>query len=329
MNVEEYNNVLQEKSDALKIPLDYFFDIEFSPYVDEYLKFFEFYRDALDTHSYYGITPSFLFFANDNRVNARATFSGSYYIISINSGTLVWLIQNLQQNEDFKKDVKLFEILAKGLDTEINNLMYQSACHYTFYHEMAHLVQKSKYIDSSLGENPKELKEFDFQRHVLEYDADVFSSLCIGAHIMQYVEKIFGANYGLIVLESVLALVSCSIIIYLLSFGANDEDMYFKDKTHPHPIVRLTYIVFTISSYCNQNLQAQKKTFKINEGEVFKKSLELSELIEAKIFDSSKIATYKKVASKERTKIIEYIKEIRTLSDHNQELAVNKWNALH
>ena len=51
--------------------------------------------------------------------------------------------------------------------------MYQIATQFTFYHEQAHLIQKSVELKSMIFENYSDASEqFSLEHHVLEIDAD-------------------------------------------------------------------------------------------------------------------------------------------------------------
>ncbi|MBK8404767.1 MAG: hypothetical protein IPL25_11960 [Saprospiraceae bacterium] len=51
------------------------------------------------------------------------------------------------------------------------------------------MIQKSDGLNLSLNEDLDRNISFDFQRHVLEFDADLFSAMNLGAHIYQYFEN--------------------------------------------------------------------------------------------------------------------------------------------
>jgi len=218
MTLEEYRKNIVEIINKVGMHHALFSDLEGLDNELEFLKFFEFYSETLEQNHDYGIAPTFLFFGNSDTLNARASRSpNNEYLLGINRGTINWLIDNFKSNNTLVSDnnILLFNILAPHLDTPINNLMYQAGCHYTFYHEMAHLIQKSDYLELNMEENPQPIEVFDFNRHLLEIDADTFSALCLGTHIMQYSEKVFGENASKLLVEALIILFSIPIILYL------------------------------------------------------------------------------------------------------------------
>ncbi len=328
MTLCDYQNNLEELKNIIDVPKNDYFDFEFSPYNDEFLKIYKFYTEALSTHSYYGIEPAYLYFNTKTTKNAKATKHDGNYIVTINMGTIAWLILNFRDNSRLESEgsIRLFKLLAPVLDTSITNLMFQTALHFTFYHEMAHLVQKSEYLESSLDEIPREIEEFDSKRHILELDADEFGALCIGAHINQYAENVFGESLDQIKFESLVVLFCTPIIFYLLSFESHHDDIYFEEKTHPHPIIRLTYVILTISHYCNQSLEKENKGFSIDVKEITKHAISICDELESNFLETKNTNRYMNLASENREDIKNYIKTYYDLRNGDADLAVYKWN---
>lgn len=233
------------------------FDYELSPYRGEFDDMFSFYQNTLDRDSKYGITPGIFFFNNNLDVNAYAKKTLSkYYVISINKGTIGTLINMFMERSDslstvLDEDFLNFEQL---LDTSIGMLMYQNAVHFTFYHEEAHLIQKSKLLENTIYEDTQANGNYSIEKHILEIDADEFSSLSIGAHIFQYAETTFGEKITVNQWEKLIIIACSSAFLYILSLNSNkDQNIYYHEKSHPHPVIRITWIVHTIVGYCVRN----------------------------------------------------------------------------
>ena len=331
MNIEAYRAKIKQLSITLGLPINEFFDFEFSPFKSEFLGIFTFYTETLRDNHYYGIEPAFLYFNNYKSVNAKAGYFNGNYVITINMGTVFWLISNFKRNELLKKSsgsIRLFKILEPKLDTSINMLMYQTGCHFTFYHEMAHLIQNSNLLEFHLEEKPNNKEEFSTEKHLLECDADEFSSLCIASHILQYSEKIFDTNLNQYVLEGIIALISVPVILYLMSFESNNNSIYFEENTHPHPVIRLTRIVLTIVNYCNQSLIIENKSYKINQFHIINIALDIAEQLKFAFSNINGVPEYRKMISANRKEIAAYLKKIDRLQNGNDSLAVSKWNLL-
>lgn len=305
------------------------FDVEYSPHKLEYLKFFNFYNETLQINGDYGITPAYLFFINSFSINARAQLSkNGYYLIGINMGTINWLINNFKLNDKLieESNIFLFNKLAPYTDIPINNLMYQAGCHFTFYHELAHLIQKSNYLELNLEENPETIGFFDINRHLIEIDADTFSALCLGTHIMQYSDKIFGLNASKPLIEAMIVLFSIPIILYLLSFEGNSENIYYKEKTHPHPAIRLTNFLMVLTHYCNGVIEGEDKGFTASQGDIFINAMAIAEELQEIFFSNNTVSNYREVISNNRKEIVSYMGQLVELNNKIKDTATNKWN---
>lgn len=322
--MDKYKNTIEEILKNTSIPKENIFDYEFSPYKDEFNLFFEFYFDILN-NNYYGINPALLFFKNEFSTNAAAGVENGYYIVSINMGTVNYLINKLKK-KDLLNDTHNDEFIEfeKLLDVSVNELMYQNAMHFTFYHEMAHLIQKSDLLKEFIFEQPNNEKEFSMNHHILELDADKFSSLSIGAHTFQYVKKIFGKELTNDKLEKTLILICSSVLFYILSFETNKCNLYYKEKTHPHPIIRISCIIVDIVGYVTECFK--EKEYIINVTNVMNKCLDFSNKISIKHFDDVHIENYKKTLSNEYLNVVKYLKEIEKAQHGNKSLSSHKWN---
>ncbi|MEF3078506.1 hypothetical protein [Winogradskyella poriferorum] len=296
---------------------------------DEFLEVFKFYKETLELNSDYGIIPNYLFFVDRDTINAMAGLSpNGNYLIGINRGTINWLINNFKFNDSLISDsnVLLFEKLEPFMNTSINNLMYQAGCHFTFYHEMAHLIQKSDYLGMNMQENPSPVENFDIGRHLMELDADTYSALCLGTHIMQYADRLFGDRVTKPLLEALIVLFSIPIIFYLLSFAGNRSAIYFKESTHPHPAIRLTNFLMVLTHYINGSLTSENKGFTANQGDMFIYAMDIAEELQGVFFNDLTVTEYRNVVTKNRLEVIAYMSELIEMNEGNTATATYKWN---
>ncbi|MFI0429213.1 hypothetical protein [Mariniflexile sp. HMF6888] len=329
MTLEEYKIKILEIQKALELNMCDFFDCEFSPQREEILEVFKFYNEALLNHSYYGIVPAYIYINNYTNVNAFATYyrDKQKYSVSINIGTIIWLIQTFKLNHCIvnNTNIRLFQIIEPNIDTSINNLMYQTALHYTFYHEMAHLIQNSTFLELNLEEIPRPDGYLE-RKHVLELDADEFSALCLGTHLLQYVEKIFDNRLNKPIMEGMLVLMCIPIMLYLTSFNSFDYEIYFEENTHPHPVIRLFVIVLTVVQYCNESLEKEDKGFTVDHKEIIYRSLALSSQVETICFNRDKISQFIINLRDNTAGVIDYVHKFEELRKKDASLSVNKWN---
>lgn len=329
MTLENYREYIAEIINTVGLHRNLFSDLEGLDNELEFLNVFKFYRDTLKLNCDYGIEPAFLFFINSDTLNAKATRSpNDEFLLGINRGTINWLIDNFKSNHRLITDnnILLFNNLTPYLDTPINNLMYQAGCHFTFYHEMAHLIQKSDYLNLSMEENPQPVEIFDLNRHLLEIDADTYSALCLGTHIMQYSEKIFGKNPSKLVVESLIILFSIPIILYLLSFSGNSLELYYRESTHPHPAIRLTNFIMVLTHYCNNVLDGKNSGFTANQGDMFISAMEIAEKLQKPFFGNETVTIYRKEITESRLGVIEYLSVLVEGNKNLTTTATHKWN---
>ena len=142
--------------------------------------------------------------------------------------------------------------------------MYQQATHFTIYHEIAHLIQKSKYLNSALYEFAAAEADFDYCRHLYELDADLFAALNIGSHILQYAKGTFGDGLKNEHVEKLIVIICSSSLFYFLFFQSDVKGMYYEEKTHPHPVIRVSLVIFHLVSYLQEVYQRDGKRFDLN-----------------------------------------------------------------
>lgn len=329
MTLQDYRTHIADIINTVGLHHQMFSDLEGLDNESEFINVFKFYKETLELNSDYGITPAFLFFVNSDAINGRALRSpNNEYLLGINRGTINWLIDNFKANHTLISDnnIALFNILATYLDTPINNLMYQAGCHFTFYHEMAHLIQQSDYLELTMEEDPQPIAEFDFDRHLLEIDADTYSALCLGTHIMQYSEKVFGVNASKVLVEALIILFSIPIILYLLSFEGNSLQLYYRESTHPHPAIRLTNFLMVLTHYCNGVLEGKDSGFTVSQGDMFLSAMGIAQKLQHPFFGREVVAEYREEITGNRLEVMEYLS---VLVETNRELtntATYKWN---
>lgn len=329
MTIENYRDKVRTIIEKVGLLPNFFSDIEGLENEQEFLKTFNFYIEILEANKDYGVEPFHLFFVNSDTINARATLTqNGHYLIGINKGTIDWLINKFKTNYTLisESNVFLFDKLTPYLNTSINDLMYQAGCHFTFYHELAHLIQKSEYLELSMEENPLTIESFDINRHLLEIDADTFSALCIGSHIIQFSKKIFGENISKPLLEAMLVLFSIPIILYILSFDGNSHNLYYREKTHPHPAIRLTNFIIVLTHYINGVLEVKDEGFTTNQGDIFINAMAIAEELQNTFFDTPTVTSYRENVTTNKSQVIKYLSYLVKLNNNLPSSAQHKWN---
>ncbi|MBN2836160.1 MAG: hypothetical protein JXR48_14470 [Candidatus Delongbacteria bacterium] len=167
------------------------YDFTDTPGEEEFRNNLDFCQEALERHKNYGIVPSTFYYRDNNSIDARAKKKNGHYLVGLNKGLLEFFDRcfiTVFTLSDIDEANKYVEIENKIPDS-IGVLMYQVTIHFTFYHELGHLIQ---FVEREEIENDESLAEetnFSLVTHSEELDADIFSSICVSTHIYQYFEK--------------------------------------------------------------------------------------------------------------------------------------------
>ncbi|MBK8490440.1 MAG: hypothetical protein IPL49_05905 [Saprospirales bacterium] len=330
MNTEQYKKKKEELVANLTINPDLVFEYDNSPYADEFDDIFSFYLEDLEYNSKYGIEPSIVFFNTNLSINAWATKYNGYYVISFNMGLIVGLIQMFKEKPGLldEKENKEFVDFEKLLDNPIYILMYQNAVHFTFYHEMAHLVQNSDLLENRILEHLDNSEGYSERRHLLELDADEFSSISIGAHVLQYAENMFGDKVTKRQFENLLIIACGSSFLYLLSFRSNQREIYYEKFSHPHPVVRVMWIIFSIAGYCSRSLEAKGINLGLDPKEIINRTFDFCGQISKHFFDYDPMSTFMDDLANDAMGIMAYLTKFQQLKENDKTLAVFKWNQI-
>lgn len=326
MTIKDYKYKVKEISLKLGFKENDFIDLEYTQNSEEYLEILKFYQKALGLKSFYGIKPAYIIINNNTSINAKAGRLDDSYVIIIYKGLIHYLMTSFKQNTQLDSgEIETLKILQPYLNTNISTLMYQTALHFTFYHEMAHLIQNTEGDDMQLEEKPQFSNDYNEEKHVLEIDADEFSSLCLSEHILQYHQRLFTKrNSG--TYEGLLIVILIPIVLYLLSFSSNKGSFYLKKGTHPHPIIRLMLITLTITDYCKKSLNNQGIKLEIDHLLVIENSLAIGQEIERRYLSTDNVNQLLGIIKGSLNDIMAYTESIRDISKHRTDLAVYKWN---
>ena len=295
------------------------YDFTSSPLSNIYESFYQFCQENLRNYcNDYEIQPSYIFFNEDTRVNAYATLKNETYIISINKGTIFELYNLFSNNHVFKNSEILQEYvkLQSCFDSPIETLMFQLSTQFTYYHELGHLIQKSPSLINGLNENYH--KDFALVKHLMEFDADLHAANNIAFHVLQYWNNFMPQCQSKENLERVIAISIASIFSYFtLLFQSFSKELYYYSNTHPHPLIRISYIVPTFIDVMNIH-------FEVNQKNVINKAFTIvDEILKINNFENLD-NTYKDRLFRELKNVHTYIKNLIDEADKLPFLAVNK-----
>lgn len=308
--------------------IDNIFDYSNDEYREDFAKLFYFGQGAFEKYNHYNIQPGTLVFNDTFELNARAGFVKDHYVIDYNMGTVWFTITNFKNRPDLLDlpRMKRFKNVDSVSDYPIHELWHQACVVYTYYHEFGHLIQKRSGLTNAewMNEENSLHNEYAQLQHVLEFDADVFSALCSGTHVLQYLDKWLDGK-TIEDYENFVGLMSGVLFIYLMSFPSMNRKLYFKEYSHPHPIIRITIITFLINDHVDQLLQKKiYKNIKIDKKNTLSIAFDVAEILAAELnlqFENFKIQ-YKDYSAK----IQSYIDELWDLMGELPNGAFNRWN---
>ncbi len=171
-----------------------------------------------------------------------------YFIIGVNMQTIHSLYQLFyEQNDTFETDeylTKTYGELNEMFDVPAGHLMFQMATLFTFYHERAHLIQKSPNLSLGFSEQLDDSiqKQSIIERHILELDADLDAAHQICFHLIDYWKKLNLEDQTQANIQKILSIGVSSIFSYFLKYFKEVVKVYYDQYTHPRTI-RITYIV--------------------------------------------------------------------------------------
>lgn len=257
-----YKAVTEELIKENVLPWNDIFDYQFAPLKAIYENYFEYCQEYLTKYCQnYEIQLARFYFRNGNSVNARADRKNGFFIIGVNSGT-IRETYNLfyDQNKIFDNDeqlVKEFTELSEMINIPLGFLMFQLSTLFTFHHELAHLVQKSPLLNIGLNEKYGSLvnKNSIIERHVLEFDSDLHGADAVSSQILLNFKKLPTEFRNAKNLVKLLSIGIATIYIYfILCFYSKSQKIYYMEFSHPHPLIRITYVLDRFISTANENL---------------------------------------------------------------------------
>jgi hypothetical protein len=228
----------------------------------------------------YHIQPARIYIRRMMTVNGRAGKAGKYYIIAINLGTIIELFRLFTDNWNIFEEESLAEFrpLSEKIDSNLDYLLFQLCMQFTFYHESAHLIQKSPIQQNWMQEKYMEqISEGDGylpNQHIYEFDADIHGSAKAALHIIEYWERQEKDLQTAETLELLIALGAAAVFSYFIYLMRNYSNLYYRAESHPHPLVRISYMVDNFIKVSEAKLYNQ---IKVDPSKVLRLALTISE----------------------------------------------------
>jgi len=323
----------QDEIDAVAlynvIPTLSVYDYRGLNYEDLYNQFYKFCRESLDFHSVnIDITPNIFVFYNNLNINAKAGYNGNVFVILFYNGLFRWAIENLLNNENIDNYLeKNYKKIIEKFDNDLNVLNFQVSTNFTYYHEVAHLIQKSKKkLLFDLQERPNTESEYSYQSHLLELNADAYASIAIATHITQYLEKTFADTVSYEDFHFTVKFLGSCLFYYIMSFSDSLEPIYYYEKSHPHPIVRLFNILINVSHHLTNSDYLEENKITFNQFQLLQDVFTFyNELESEKVFNSD-VGSIIETTLNDRKNIIDYLTSFLEFNDDEHFDALEKWN---
>lgn len=307
------------------------FDYRETPNEDLYHNYYLFCRENLDIHSAKEkISPNVFAFTSGYSSNASAVRTAdNKFGIFINIGLIGYCTQNFLENENL--DEFLFECFPETIqyfDIPITSLAFQIATQFTYYHELAHLIQYSKKSQElTLQERNENCANYNELKHILEINADTFASIAIASHIQQYIANRFAENINQEHTENTIVIFCVCLLNYITSFYDDLVNVYFKEYCHPHPIIRLFNVVLNITHHLNHGQYLANKNITIDSKILSKRIIEFYiELEQHGVFNSNFQNTLES-SFELRDQIVEYLSDLAEFKTDEYFNAMDRWNS--
>ncbi len=266
-NIDLLNSIRQylppKKDKSVRVFLD---EKDLNNYDDAELfrMFFVFCQDNLDENAKkFGMPNAIFCFERNNGLNAWACRHKDVYIISMYDMYFQTLKQRIidenRLNEALDFDKKYGPLLSV-ISIRIEDLIFHSSALFTYYHELAHLIQYKSKGSEIRFENDNNCS-FSLLNHIYEFDADLNGSQFVCLHLLDYIINSNIVDNKLV--EQLLSIGLASILITRLILedckdNSKVEPLYFKEKSHPHTVIRAVYILNHMIHAAKNNLPNSK-----------------------------------------------------------------------
>ena len=301
-----------------------YYDFRDFPLEQEFSRFFDFCQEYLDRSDLgYDVRPSRLFYNTMTTANGCAYHVGKTGLVEIWKGSVFWLYDYFLPRDDRFEDAQFQQYRTVVDRLQINPAYYllQMSTLFFLYHETGHLIQQGGDIQEITEYMAKQcLGDAIRIRHSRELDADWFACHCLAMHVVMFAEKQAGQNKVVDpqLLEDAAALALAAVYVFFVRLSDGQPTIYFREKCHPHPLVRLSYsMVFLLDNL------AGNTTILLDQRRVLTQAIRISEHI-MKDPASNIVEEYTKVLHTHLDSIQAYIQEIIGDTKHYPQLCINR-----
>lgn len=298
--------------------------------VQVYEKIEKIFKDLLNKYAeIYGIENSVFYFDNLRYCSSSATNIGnSLNVIKLSCAYPILMYEKLFVKNELESNQIIsklyFELLNDNFD--LKGFFLESSVRFTFFHELRHLIQFEN-KNNIFSEKPE--MEFSLDRHIYEFDADLFAMRYILDYVFDVYEKLetkTEKNF-----KSLLNIALASVISTYLLFYFKDidhfnskriskfhDEFYTNSKTHPHNLIR----VINIIEFYGENIRAN---YPVNQANVdyMKYSFEIVNIFLQDTIESDfNLATfYFDELEKNLASVNSYVKLLNDISEKHEKIS--------
>lgn len=320
VNYNDNINEINEKFPDIEVENYFGYDNE-----ELYDSYFQFCQSRLDSINLLKHRVLFYYSTQTDKVMACVDHGKSPKLLAVTKGTVGQLnhifsgtIDIFNSNSELKN---WFGDLSINLKIPIGSLMYQCSTAFIFRHELTHLIQReNKRINLAEEDHHDVASNGIFKYQIRELDADTSGAFFVCAQLLSYFKTLDVDMRSNANLEKLLTIGISSIFVYLLLFCKDNIEIYYNENRHPHPIVRLSYIVDNFILFAVRNL---KRSLTINSLMIINNCLNVSEIINVKIFNSEIVQNISDIFAIEKENIKSHILNLLNASLELPELEMN------
>jgi hypothetical protein len=266
-----------------------------------------------------------LIFNTNIEVNAAAYIDKGYSVVEFNKGAFFnYYNLFLSKDENFLNG-ELIDYKNMTLDfmkVTPGFYMFQFVMHLFLTHEIGHLIQKTEFPEFYTEFNSKNNRSTE-ENHVIEFDADWFGANEI-AHLLAQLNINFHGDFDnpqkIDYLHKSAELALAGIYVFLINSSQSYSEIYFKSHSHPHPSVRLIYIIHYFIDTLNLMLPIE-----LDQDQILKNSIRISAAI-MNDQNPNPIELYSLKMLEDLSAIDKYIKEIIKNCANYSNICRNKLN---
>lgn len=331
MAIYSYNEITSELITNSVISDKDVYDFSTYQYPSVFSNLFQFCQENLTERcADYNIQPAKFYFTNHFSTNAQASFSNGYYLIKVDMGGIhrryeLFCKNDILNDSELAYFKRFNTILRRESNVGLDHLMFQYSTLFTYYHELGHLIQFANRNEGNIIKNEEYNQNnetnFNILNHIIEYDADQHAGNRIAFHVIYFWQSLIKKNRTNYNLKNLIVAALVAIMGYIcLLWKSSKTTIYFNKNDHPHPLIRMFWIMATIVDTARINMPS---TFHLSQREIIDETLKVLNIYSTRI-DSVNIKTLIIEPLRENYLFIKaYSNHILRLAEHYDFLAIN------